>query len=187
MRRLLDALQTIGAGTLDSFWLPLAAWTIVAMPVFLALTWWRNSHPFIRYRSAIALLFALPLGILVATLVHVLPARSAADEVVFEGVVPFLLVLPSIPPPDAPELTLYHALGALVLIFGAIVIWRLGVLAVQYLRLSRFRRRVAADWSEEVQQEVDRRSERQGGEGHHRLAPVRDLERHHRARPDPPA
>src|SRR5690554_5175046 len=103
MIQLLDALQTIGAATLDPLWLPLAAWTIVALLVFLALNRWRSGHPFIRYRSAIALLFALPLGVLVAMLAHVLPVRPPADEVVFEGVTPFLLVLPSIPPAEAPE------------------------------------------------------------------------------------
>ncbi len=55
-------IQTLGAATLGALWLPLLAWTVIVVFVLAALRVWRSGH-------ALALLAALPLGLLLAAVV----------------------------------------------------------------------------------------------------------------------
>lgn len=63
MQTILDLLADLGAGTASSLWLPVLAWTILAMPIYGVLQHCRLSVHF-QYRIRQGLLLALPIGLL---------------------------------------------------------------------------------------------------------------------------
>jgi len=65
---LLDGLTLLGRATLHTVWLPVLAWTILALPIWWGLERADGVHPFVTYRLHQTLLAALPLGLLVAAL-----------------------------------------------------------------------------------------------------------------------
>ncbi len=62
-------IQTLGAATLGALWLPLLAWTVIVAVVLAALRVWRSGHALAQYAARLALLAALPLGLLLAAVV----------------------------------------------------------------------------------------------------------------------
>jgi hypothetical protein len=73
METLIEQLQATGTSSLGAFWLPLTAWTLMAVPVLLGLRLWRSGHPLVQYYAHRALLLALPLAFILAP---VLPVPS---------------------------------------------------------------------------------------------------------------
>ena len=65
---LLDGLTLLGQATLHTVWVPVLAWTILALPIWWGLERADGVHPFVTYRLHQTLLAALPLGLLVAAL-----------------------------------------------------------------------------------------------------------------------
>ena len=49
MTLLADWLQTLGAATLGTLWVPLLAWTAVALAVMSLLRLWRSAHTLVHY------------------------------------------------------------------------------------------------------------------------------------------
>ena len=162
MTTLADVLETLGATGLNAFWLPLAAWTLVALPLYAALHTWDRAHPIVPYHAGRALLFALPLGLFlagVADLSLLFPSSPASG-----AVVPFLIVLPEVMPQEAASgiaWNLYHALGALTVVATALALWRLARLAWQAAALWGLRR-VLAPAPSDVQAALDRLARQHG-------------------------
>lgn len=63
MPELTNFLQTFGNLSLEYFWFPLIVWTVIAIPVTLFLRKLESIPSVYQYHSRVALLFALPLGI----------------------------------------------------------------------------------------------------------------------------
>lgn len=75
METLIEQLQATGTSSLGAFWLPLTAWTLMAVPVLLGLRLWKSAHPLVQYYAHRALLLALPLAFILAP---ILPIASFA-------------------------------------------------------------------------------------------------------------
>ncbi|MCW9706098.1 TonB family protein [Fodinibius salsisoli] len=63
MFELIDFLQSFGATILKPIWFPIVIWTGVAIPITLLLRKIESLQPVYQYHSRVALLLALPLGI----------------------------------------------------------------------------------------------------------------------------
>ena len=55
-----DWLEMLGQHALGMFWLPLLAWTAVALAAMGLLRVWRSAHALVHYTARAALLLALP-------------------------------------------------------------------------------------------------------------------------------
>ena len=144
MTELFDALHVLGTWSTAALWLPLLAWTLLALPIYGMIRHADDWHPLTRYRLLQALLFTLPVGLVATawvdlssllagwtalspsspggTLVPILPAEGAASG--------------SATPTTGWDLDAYHAAGLLTLLAGGIGIIRL-------IRLVRSRHAVA--------------------------------------------
>jgi TonB family protein len=144
MQTLADVLAALGHHSLAAFWLPLGMWTLLALPTGLLLHYGRWIPAPLRYYGAMALLFALPLGLLLglatswqspfSTLFSTAPPAAVTVE-------PFTAT-----PLAATPLALhgYHLIGALVLsllLAGAV---RLGQYSRELGRLTRLHRTLLA-------------------------------------------
>lgn len=69
MTLIADWLYALGAASVDVFWRPLLAWTLVFLPLYAGLRLWRSAPAFVQYHAHLALLLALPLGLALAPLV----------------------------------------------------------------------------------------------------------------------
>ena len=156
MPTLADFLETLGAASLTAFWLPLALWTLCALPLYLALRMGDRAHPLVPYHAGQALLFALPLGLFLVSVADL--AWLFRPSPTSGPVVPFVIVLPEIAPQEAEAGVAwsgYHLLGALAVLATSLALWRLGRLAWQGLALQRLRRALAPAGSD-VQATLDR-------------------------------
>ena len=141
MLTLANLLEALGAASLTAFWLPLVLWTLGALPLVLALRAWDRAHPLVPYHAGQALLFALPLGLLlagVADLALLFPSSSTSAPAA-----PFVIVLPEIAAQEAAAGIAwngYHALGALTVLAMSLALGRLSRLAWQGAALRRLRR-----------------------------------------------
>ncbi len=159
MTTALDFLKALGVWSLPHLWLPLAAWTLVALAALALLRAWPAAHPLVQYRARQALLLALPLGLLAAAAAADLAAwLQPAESPVFT----FTIVVASVPTveaapaPAAPDFTWWHALGLGTLAAVAAALLRLGRLLMQAVALARFRRALRAAPDAGVQRLTDR-------------------------------
>lgn len=147
MPELLDGLQIIGDWSVPSLWLPLLAWTLLALPAYAALRLFA-APPELRYRLLQALLAALPLGVLATTATDLFgvdlwmgslsAARGTSD----------LIILPqSIATTGTEEATasatwtVYQGLGLLTIAAGGLALVRVARLAQSARALARLRAR----------------------------------------------
>jgi len=77
MTTLLDVLDLIGRTTWEPLWVPVLAWTALALPLSLLLKRTDRLHPRAEYRLSQVLLVALPVGLLATTLADLLPGSMA--------------------------------------------------------------------------------------------------------------
>jgi TonB family protein len=84
---LLEGLAALGTATLSPLWLPLLAWTALALPLWLGLQQWRP-HPLVAYRSRQVLLAALPLGLVAGALFDAGGWLPVARELVSSAAAP---------------------------------------------------------------------------------------------------
>ncbi len=153
-------IQTLGAATLGALWLPLLAWTVIVAVVLAALRVWRSGHALAQYAARLALLAALPLGLLLAAVVDfsllawLLPAEAPVPAAAF----PPPPAVP-IPPESAPAFSwgLLHTLGLLTLLAGLVALWQASRLLGHAAALARFARRLPNACSA-VQPMVDRQA-----------------------------
>jgi TonB family protein len=64
MLEIIEFLQSIGVSIFQTFWFPVVIWTAVAIPIILFLRKTNTLQPVYQYHSRVALLLALPLGII---------------------------------------------------------------------------------------------------------------------------
>ena len=159
MTVLADGLQALGAAALNTFWLPLLAWTVIALFTLGLLRVWRSASPLIHYAARTALLSALPLGLLLAATTDLsflaLWPQALAEA---PGEPLALLLQPEVGQPVgtlAPSWTLVHSLGVLTLGATLLAALRLGLLARQAFTLHQFRRHLSAPEATTLQQTTD--------------------------------
>jgi TonB family protein len=68
MMTLLNALDVLGQATLHTLWVPMLAWTLLAVPLWWGLEQAEQLHPLTTYRLHQTILAGLPLGLLTAAL-----------------------------------------------------------------------------------------------------------------------
>lgn len=165
MTELLDGLDLLGRWSVPALWLPLLAWTLLALPVYAALRRTDRWHPLVRYRLHEALLFALPVGLGAAVWIDASGLSTWLATVTSgSGEGPGLIPLPLGPTADgvtpmasdATRLTVYHAVGALTgsaLLLGSI---RLARLIRSSLAIRRLHEKNAAATDGAMQHQVHR-------------------------------
>ena len=145
MTLIADWLQALGGASVDVFWRPLLAWTLVFLPLYGALRLWRGAPALVQYHAHLALLLALPLSLALAPLVS-WPAPEAAMFVDDVLPLPSLDIEAAAAPVVAPAAPqgfvwgLAHSVGLLTLFAAgcaAFLLIRMGYLAAA---LRRFRR-----------------------------------------------
>ena len=146
MQAITDMLQTLGAGSLGVFWLPLGAWTILAVPIYLALRRGWPRPPLLRYRALQALLVALPAGVMLTAATNLLPLF--VDRAALGAAAPTLITLPAVPEAATPGTAApslwngYALLGSATLLAGLLALWRLGRLGLHAAAMARFQQAV---------------------------------------------
>jgi len=153
-------LADLGAATASPLWLPVAAWTLLALPLWVLLTRTDRLHPLAEYRLSQVLLAALPIGITAVGVVELLPDSSTSPLLPDTSV----LVLPAAEPTtvSAPGVTWQwdHAIGALTTLALALGVFELGRLGVNAVALGRVRGIVAPTTAPSLQEELSRLMDR---------------------------
>jgi TonB family protein len=125
--KLFDMLAALGRWSLEAFWLPLLVWTVIALPAYAAVRFGDDRSPHVRYRTLIALLFSLPIGLAAA-------AIAFFDSTSIQGIafvtLPAATTVTAEPASSATLLwTRWHSAGAVMTATGLLALWRGGVLA----------------------------------------------------------
>ncbi len=153
---ILDLLADLGTATASPLWLPVAAWTLLALPLWVLLKRTDRLHPLAEYRLSQVLLAALPISIAAAGIVELFPTSPAPPLLPDASV----LVLPAVEPTTAPASggawRWTHAIGALTALAVAVGVFELGRLGMNALALERIRALVAPPTSPSLQEELDR-------------------------------
>lgn len=157
---ILEILSDLGAAAASSLWLPVAAWTLLALPLWVLLKRTDRLHPLAEYRLSQVLLAALPISIAAAGMVELLP-ESPAPPLLPDASV---LVLPAVESTaaPAPEFSWQwnHAIGGLTVLALAVGVFELGRLAMNAVALGRVRDLVAPTTVPPLQEELDRLMDR---------------------------
>ena len=157
---ILEILSDLGAAAASSLWLPVAAWTLLALPLWVLLERTDRLHPLAEYRLSQVLLAALPISIAAAGMVELLP-ESPAPPLLPDASV---LVLPAVESTaaPAPEFSWQwnHAIGGLTVLALAVGVFELGRLAMNAVALGRVRDLVAPTTVPPLQEELDRLMDR---------------------------
>lgn len=133
MTELLDVLHQLGTWSVPALWIPLLVWTVLALPVGMALRRMSRLHPLVRYRLQQALLAALPLSVLAAPWLE-MPSlagwwASIQNPSASSGLVLFLdaptVTDSGAAPPESFSWSLYHGLGGLTLVAALLALARL--------------------------------------------------------------
>ena len=156
---LTDMLQALGVGSLDVLWLPLAAWTILAAPIYFALCQDWPRPPLLRYRTLQALLLVLPVGIAVAAATDFL--SLLADRTAPGAAAPALITLPAVSTaaPEAAALSLWNGyvlLGGATILAGLLALWRMGRLGLHAAAMTRFQQAALPEARASLQRKVQR-------------------------------
>ena len=127
-----DLLFEIGRWSVDAVWLPMLAWTALALPVFLTQRLVAGISPHTRYLTSIGLLAALPVGMAVGAFVafETGPARYVAAVVTIST-----YAAPTLASAGAAgsAWTYLHAAGMLTVVAGLLAILR-GVMLIGAVR-----------------------------------------------------
>lgn len=168
MTTVAELLRMLGHASLGAFWLPLALWTLAAL-LFLAVgrRGRRGLPPLVHYGTHLALLLALPAGLLLTAAVDV---TGVAGRLLASGALPggasaegFAVTLPALTvTASGAAWDAYTLLGGLTLLAGLLAGWHTGRLALQAVALYRFRRRLPGMPDARVQQLADRLAARLG-------------------------
>ncbi|MGI9175180.1 MAG: M56 family metallopeptidase [Rhodothermales bacterium] len=148
-------LEAFGRASLAAFWLPLVAWTLVALPCYLALRLGNRAHPLVPYHAGRAVLLALPAGLLLAAVTDVSALFGTSEAA---QVFPLVFAMPGVTVSQAaPDIawSVYHALGALTALAAAMALVRLLRLGTQVKALRRLRQTLSPA-SPDVQAVLDR-------------------------------
>lgn len=134
MTELLDVLHALGMWSTAALWLPLLAWTLLALPLYVLIQRAERWHPLVRYRLLQALLFTLPVGLVAAAWIDgssllagwtTLPNAPSGPAMIL---LPVESVAASSPSPGALGWNVFHAVGLVTAgaaVFGAVRLVRL--------------------------------------------------------------
>ena len=157
---MLDILTSLGAATASSLWLPVLAWTVLALPLWTLLERTDRLHPLAEYRLSQVLLAALPVGTGAVSVVEMLPDAARSSVLSAQSVV----VLPAIEPTStgapAASWTWMHAVGLFTVGALGVGLFFLGRLALEVVAARRVRRRLATVAAPSLRAEADRLRER---------------------------
>ena len=132
MEMLLPFLDQLGRMSWDSLWVPLFAWTVLALPVWAVLSRTDRLHPLAAYRLSQVVLASLPLGMLVAALPDLWPHPTAGAAASFRSVmiVPTLDISTSVSTAEEPGWHWAHVCGLLTLVATGAAIAQLSRLSL---------------------------------------------------------
>ena len=139
---LAGVLEAFGRASLAAFWLPLLAWTLVALPCFLALRLGNRAHPLVPYHAGRAMLLALPVGLVLAAATDVSALFRTSEAM---PVFPLVFAMPDVAAQQAAPAVawnvyhVYHVLGALTVLAVGVALVRLFRLGTQVAALRRLR------------------------------------------------
>jgi beta-lactamase regulating signal transducer with metallopeptidase domain len=153
---LVDFLSEIGQMSLWAYWGPLLAWSIIGSLLLAALRFAEGCHPFLHLSLREALLFSLPIGLLIAGAwggERVAPAAAReAVAVAWDASTAWMGAPPSRAPssrlavePPGPNSSplafpgLHFWMGLLTMAAAGLALWRLGRLMRETWALRRFR------------------------------------------------
>ena len=134
---LLDMLAPLGRTTWSTVWVPVLAWTVLALPLWAILRSTDRLHPYAAYRLWQTLLAALPVGVVAAAIFDGWGASTALS-----GVGGAVVVMPPVDAgPEAaasPDLTWMHVVGLSTVVAasaGLVGLVRLALDAVALVRV----------------------------------------------------
>ncbi len=158
MTTVADALSSLGAASFGAVWLPLLAWSAVAMAVWGMLSAWRRAHPQIQFAARAALLLALPLGMLLGTtlelsLLDFFP--SAAPTVALEPWMAAEAMPEALTAAPASGWDVSHTAGLMTLLALGLALFHTGRLFAETLGLLRLALRLRGHTSPEAQKLSD--------------------------------
>lgn len=153
---ILEPLARIGEAAIHPLWVPLAAWTVLALPLWWLVDRTDAIHPYGEYRLLQTILLALPLGILGAISAELLPDHAS----IAVAVMPTATVLPSMPAVEAtatqsPSLEWIHLLGLLTAGAVALASFRLGQVLLDAVAALRVKFDVGKGGESELEGEID--------------------------------
>lgn len=157
---ILDVLADLGQGTLAPLWIPVLAWTIMALPAAWAVKRW-GSSALLRYRLLQATLFALPLGIIAAAVLpssgSLLPARTPGVAIRSGEILVELGAssTEATSPPALPEL-LGVILGAATALVAVVAMGGLARLTHEWIRCASLPDRLQLTSTDALQRECER-------------------------------
>ncbi len=150
MQTLLDALQHIGAASMEGLWLPMFMWTTAAL-VFVVAFRWIVLSAHVQYGLSAALFWSLPLGLLVAAFTEIaLPIALPVPVPATLPTAPLPTLPQPLPAPEVPLFTLMHSLGLLVVLMIGWGTFRLLQLGFDVWKL----RRISSLPSQEIPQVI---------------------------------
>ena len=141
MTTLLDLLDLLGRTTWDPVWVPVLAWTGLALPLWALLARTDRLHPTAEYRLWQTLLAALPVGVGAAALLDGWGTASAA----LSGAGLSVVVMPTVEPTGGvpsptPTLAWTHTVGLATVLAGAAGLVGLARLALDAVALVQVRK-----------------------------------------------
>lgn len=169
---ILEFLTDLGTAAVSPLWLPVVAWTALALPLWVLLERTKRLHPRAEYRLSQVLLFALPLGLVAAGLTSLLPASPPVDAgiEVPQAALPPLEVAapqagettPSGATTAAPGWHWIQALGLATILGLAVGVVQLGRLVLDALAVDRVRASVEGSPDDSIQARASQLAEQLG-------------------------
>jgi beta-lactamase regulating signal transducer with metallopeptidase domain len=156
---ILDMLADLGAATAHPLWLPILAWTVLALPLWALLERTDRLHPNAEYRLLQVLLAALPVGIAATCALEFLPVstRPAPLPNAFV-VVPSPVETGGPTTSGTPSWQWTHAVGLLTVGALATGLYGLGRLVLEAAAATRVRATLAECPTESIQGRLDQLS-----------------------------
>lgn len=170
METTVEWLHELGSAGVLTIWLPVGAWTVLALAVLGLFRVCDSIHPLIHYAGRVALLLALPLGLIVAPMVDApvsIWETGQIEEKAVDGVVSYGEVTPGQmeTTATAEQWKVYGltALGFLTILAVVVALFATGWTWRSWAVLAYMRRKMAArPVPEELTELVDRLAHRYG-------------------------
>lgn len=80
MKEFFELFQSFGATAIDVIWFPVIMWSLAASLVFLVLKWAQSLNPLYHYHLRLAILFALPVGIISSLIYNQITSSLSAGK-----------------------------------------------------------------------------------------------------------
>ena len=160
MQMTLDALSSLGTAAMDPLWLPVLAWTVLALPLWALLQWTDRLHPNAEYRLSQVLLAALPVGLAAVSVAKMLPDAPHSPMLSARSLVVVPAIETSTASASPAPWTWMHALGLLTVGALGIGLIRLGRLALEVVAVGRVRRELGMTMTPSLDAEVNRLRDR---------------------------